>query len=98
VSNPHYKNKKELMISKIKKLGVAIGTLALAYVVSPAYSFAQSFSTSTNSQDELLNEVSTNAGDRLLHVLFVLIPLGLAFWGIYYVWRHGWGFLFGRTH
>jgi len=88
------------MINSIKKYGVisSVGAMALVAFASASSAFAQTFGTTTDSQDALLNEVTQNAGDRLLHVLYILIPVGLAFWGIYYVWRHGWGFLGGRTH
>jgi len=84
------------MINNIKKFGFG-ATLAVA-VAGPLSSFAQTFATTTESQDALLNEVVTNAGDRLLHVLYYLVPIGLAFWGIWFVWNRGWGFLSGRTH
>lgn len=89
-------------MNKIKSLVSSsyakVGALALMGMGVASSAFAQTFGTTTDSQDALLNEVVTNAGDRLLHVLYILVPIGLAFWGIYYVWRHGWGFLFGRTH
>jgi len=77
---------------------MSMGALALAYVVSPLSAFAQmTFSTSTDSQDALLNTVAQQGGDRLLHILALILPVGLAFWGIYRVWRYGWGALFGRV-